>query len=245
MSVCTFMCMFTCVTILTKQQMGVAGRGSGSLRPLWRCPSSRGRPAITSGPARCPLTARSRGGSAHGRPTSPPRGEAGQELLKKIVLSWFLLFRVCTLMVEGTYFKSLWIKASAKWNVVDFISMMQHECVQFEDLESNCYSTLHCHVLAKIRNYTLLWSYYFKAAPVTQLCISIEIKDHTQGWLRSWTISLGGELHGWCLMLLSDKHWTPEDLWTLSKVNSAKTLDNTTISRELSVIRTDSGVNVL
>ena len=38
--------------------------------------------------------------------------------LKKIVLSWFLLFWVFTLTVECTYCKSLWIKASAKWNVM-------------------------------------------------------------------------------------------------------------------------------
>ena len=38
--------------------------------------------------------------------------------MKKIVLSWFLKFWVCALMVECTYCKSLWIKTSAKWHVM-------------------------------------------------------------------------------------------------------------------------------
>lgn len=68
---------FTCLTILNKQQMGEEGKGKGSLHLLWRCQSSRGRPPITYDPARSPHTARSRGEFGHGHPTFPPRGEGG------------------------------------------------------------------------------------------------------------------------------------------------------------------------
>ena len=39
-------------------------------------------------------------------------------LLMQIVLTWFLLLWVCTLMVECTYWKSIWIKAWAERYVI-------------------------------------------------------------------------------------------------------------------------------
>lgn len=58
------------------QQMGVAGRGSGSPHQPWRCPSSRGHPSTTYVPAQCRHTVRSTAESAHACPTFPPRGES-------------------------------------------------------------------------------------------------------------------------------------------------------------------------
>lgn len=59
----------------TLQLMGVAGRGSRSPRPPWRCRSSRGHPSTTYVPARCRRTVSSRDGSAHDPQTFQPKGD--------------------------------------------------------------------------------------------------------------------------------------------------------------------------
>lgn len=59
----------------TLQLMAVAGRGSRSPRPPWRCRSSRGRPSTTYALAPCHRTASSRDESAHAPQTFQPKGD--------------------------------------------------------------------------------------------------------------------------------------------------------------------------